>query len=123
MPILHETTGQYQQDDLFGNTPNPNRGPAPGVRNSDPISSRLALDKITQNGQRLEASNKILRFLREHPDEAFTYKEIAQRIGHDPVDTMRRLNDLRHDHLVKNPSKRACSTNGNLMLTWRAARL
>lgn len=94
-----------------------------GFRSTDPISSKLALDKITQNGQRLEVNNKILRFLREHADESFTYREIAQRIGHDAVDCMRRLNDLRHDHLVTNPFKRPCSTNGNLMLTWRAARL
>jgi hypothetical protein len=127
--ILHEKRADSpaSQDSLFDQpanaAQNPNRGPAPGVRNSDPISSKLAIDKITSNGRRLEVNNKILRFLREHPDREFTYKEIGLLIGHDPVDVMRRLNDLRHDHLATNPSKRACTTNGNLMLTWRAVRL
>lgn len=126
MKTISETNpdGQYSsQGAFFEEAPKPASNPNRGYRASDPISSMLALDKITQNGQRLEASNKILRFLRENPDQSFTYKELARSIDHDAVDVMRRLNDLRHDHLVTNPSKRACTTNGNLMLTWKAARL
>jgi len=123
MPILHETASQYQQDDLFGPTPNLNRGPAPGVRNSDDVTSRLAIDQVTQSGKRLEVNNKILRFLRQHPGRSFTYRELGRLIGHDAVDCMRRLNDLRHDGLVEKRGRRECSINGNLMTCWAAKRL
>lgn len=124
--ILHENTVDSLdgQGSLFDKaakaTENPNRR---GFRVSDPITSRLAFEKLQRNGSCLKVNNDILRFLRSHPSEAFTYSEVAQAIRHDQTDTMRRLNELRHDHLVTNPSKRPCRVNGNKKLTWKAAPL
>jgi hypothetical protein len=92
----------------------------PLARSSDPVTSHQAVEQITRSGHRASLNQSVLAFLRSS-GEAFTYRELAARIGEtDAVSVMRRLNDLRRSGSVEKCGERNCSINGNLMTLWRA---
>jgi hypothetical protein len=108
-----------KQPSLFGDHTKPRAAHRQAVRNTDDVTSRFAIDKITNSGYRASVNQRIFAFLHQ-ADRALTYREIARAIDHDAVDVMRRLNDRRIDGQVEKCGQRHCTVNGNLATLWRA---
>lgn len=96
----------------------------PAYRRSDPESSAVAAASVAGAQQQSEC-RAILEVLRA-AKFPMTYREVhaalAGRIA-EPVEVMRRLDNLRTDKLVRSIAtfKRRCSVSGKLVQTWVAA--
>ena len=91
------------------------------VRATDPETSVLAAQRHLRSGKASAHRSIVLRLVREH--EGSTYMELwaAQaepRAIENPVEVMRRLNDLVKLGLVVKGPERACRVNGNRKTTW-----
>lgn len=90
---------------------------APVSRFSDPASSHAAASEQDASGRRNEHARVVLHVVRNMP--GLTYREIARRLQHlEPVEIMRRLNDLAHAGEVERGAQRKCNASGRLALTW-----
>lgn len=87
----------------------------PASRRSDPDTSASAI--ANHRGREANAM-RVWWAAKEHPNS--TYRELARFAGLDPVETMRRLNDLSKKRMVNKGAARTCTTNGNRMATWTA---
>lgn len=90
---------------------------APASRFSDPSSSHSAAAEHDESGRRNEHASAVLSIV--HGSPGLTYREISARLRHlEPVEVMRRLNDLAHAGAVQRGAQRKCNASGRLALTW-----
>jgi len=90
---------------------------APLTRFSDPSSSHLAASEQIASGRQNDHARAVLAVILDQP--GLTYREIARRLPHlEPVEVMRRLNDLTHCGLAERGEQRECSQSGRKALTW-----
>ena len=92
----------------------------PIARTSDPVTSHVAAQGVTESGSRATHCAAVLEvlLLAPHP---LTYREIAARLPKlEAVEVMRRLNDLRHESppRVVQLDKRECQVSGRPAMTW-----
>lgn len=96
----------------------------PLARTSDPMPSHIAAAEMLGNPSRESECAAILDALRTS-FLPLTYREafvrLRGRIG-EPVEVMRRLNDLRFAGLVTNGETRRCAESGRPAQTWAAVR-
>lgn len=85
----------------------------PASRNTDADTSHAA---IANHTGRERNAQKVWFAVRDN--DRMTYRELANVCGLDPVEVMRRLNDLHRSGMVHKAEPRLCSTNGNRMTTW-----
>ena len=83
------------------------------ARRSDPITSKIAA-RINHDAHRVEVFAALVKH------DGLTYRELAQHTTLDPVETMRRLGDLRGRGIAFHGPKRICKVCGHLCLTWTA---
>ena len=88
----------------------------PAARTTDPDTAHEAIARHSASGARSTNAERVLAVMR--PGHAETFREIALRCGMDPVETMRRLNDLRCAGLVEVGPKRECRIARTRMQTW-----
>ena len=88
-------------------------------RRTDPDTSSAAA--IQHEGSGKAASNRelVLSYVRTFPGK--TSSELAILTGLERHEAARRLADLKHIGEVYQGDRRACSTNGNFMMTWLPA--
>lgn len=86
------------------------------ARKSDPVTSHSAAECVEASGVAAQRRAAITESLRRNPEQ--TFREIAADIQVDPVEVMRRLNDLERARLVEKVGIRTCGT-GRAMTTWR----
>ena len=89
----------------------------PASRNTDPNSSHLAADDITQSGVRARQQRMVLNAVRRWP--GLTSRELAARMNICRYVTGRRLSEL-SPVFVTRPEKatRACTVTGRLAVDW-----
>lgn len=93
----------------------------PTARRHDQITSHLAGAEHTASGQRAAHAERVVALLRSHYQPA-TYRELAAHLPDmEPVEVMRRLNDLAHAGLVLRGNHRTCRVSGRAAMTWEAA--
>ena len=88
----------------------------PIARTTDPDTSHEAAARHSASGARSTNAQRVLAAML--PGQPETFREIALRCGLDPVETMRRLNDLRCAGLVEVGPKRECRIARTRMQTW-----
>ncbi len=81
-----------------------------------PATSIEALGQHEASGNRLSNRALVLKEVRRKQGQ--TYKEIAAKIGLEPVETMRRLGDLLDAEIVDHSDVRECKECGNKCFTW-----
>ena len=92
----------------------------PTARRHDPATSHLAGYEHTRSGQRAAHAERVLCMVRTHPGSS--YRELAGTLPDmEPVEVMRRLNDLAHAGLVSRGTQRTCRVSGRAAITWEAA--
>ncbi len=95
----------------------------PLARTSDPMPSHVAAAEMLGSPKRETECAAILDALRTS-FLPLSYREVwtrlRGRIG-EPVEVMRRLNDLRFSGLVTNGETRRCQESGRPAQTWKAA--
>lgn len=95
----------------------------PRSRRSDPKASRAAAAAVAGAQQQSECA-AILDALRTS-FLPLTYREVHARLKGriaEPVEVMRRLDDLRNAGLVTNSITRRCGESGRLAQTWEVVR-
>lgn len=95
----------------------------PRSRRSDPPTSRAAAADVAGAQQQSECA-AILDALRTS-FLPLTYREVHARLKGriaEPVEVMRRLDDLRIAKAVTNSTPKRCSESGRLAQTWEAVR-
>lgn len=93
-------------------------GYIPMFSRTDPRTSRLAAEKMTESGAAELQRNKCLERIRLEP--GLTAAELAKNIGLERHAPSRRLPELREMGLVRNGETRVCSVTGNRSITWYA---
>lgn len=95
--------------------------PPPRARNSDPETSHAAAERHERTGIAATRRLMIEKEVTLRPNQ--TYREIARAVGLDPVETMRRLNDLEVRGLVAKGPVRECTVSPikSRCATWRPA--
>lgn len=85
-------------------------------RNTDPVTSYMAADKVEREGtaetQRQKCYAEVARM------EGQTSAEIAKRLEVDRYTPSRRLPELRDAGIVQNGNHRKCMVTGNKSMTW-----
>lgn len=88
----------------------------PHARNTDPITSHLAGDEVTQSGRRQSQINKVTAMVRAR--EGLTSAELAKANEADRYMVARRLPDAL---AVMKGDPRQCNISGRLAVTWWVA--
>jgi predicted HTH transcriptional regulator len=103
-----------KQESLFENK-------QPLARNTDPVTSALAGQAITEDGTRDVHKSKVLKALKEEP-LSVTSRELSVRMDMDRHEVARRLSDLKVDGLVCQAGKRVCTASKKRLqcVTWKA---
>ena len=93
--------------------------PPARARTSDPETSHAAAERHERTG--VAASRRLLIEKEVTLRPGQTYREIARAVGLDPVETMRRLNDLELRRIVAKGPVRECtvSTIKSRCSTWQ----
>jgi len=98
----------------------------PIARTTDPSPSHEAAAKITASGQRDDHATIVLGVMQRNPD-GLTYVELwrectegEKAILREPVEVMRRLNDLVKSGAATKGELRECSVKRVKMTTWIA---
>ena len=86
------------------------------TRNSDPESSHLAGEEITQSGTRQNQCDAVFDAVQKMPRA--TARELAEAFDLDRYAVSRRLADLCHQGLVRKSSSRKCDIGQRLSCTW-----
>lgn len=92
----------------------------PIARNSDPVTSHLAAQEITEEGIRQTQAEIVLETIRQYPGH--TSFELSRLCSLDRYQTERRCSDLKdpkNGALVKQCEKKICDISGRLAVTWR----
>lgn len=89
----------------------------PIARASDPVTSHLAAEHVTQSGIRSRQQHAVLAIVKLYPGR--TSQELA-RYGIDRYALARRLPELDDAGLVRRGEMRRCSVSGRQALTWWA---
>lgn len=87
----------------------------PIARASDPATSHLAAEHITQSGMRSRQQHAVLALLKLYPGR--TSQELA-RYGIDRYALARRLPELESAGLARKGDARRCDISGRQALTW-----
>ena len=90
--------------------------PPPNYRKSDPLSSMLAGDEVTNNGVRQNQCDAVFEAVQKSPRR--TARELAEEFGIDRYAVSRRLADLAHQGLIRKSSSRTCEIGKRLSCTW-----
>jgi len=85
-------------------------------RNTDPISSHIAEEKITRSGVRGKQAMRVYGVLLEH--NGSTSKELSQYLGGDRYMASRRLPDLEKAGMVVRGEMRTCTVCNQKCVTW-----
>ena len=89
----------------------------PASRRTDPNTSKRAEREFTKSGARKSQAERVLAVIRSVPGE--TYSEIAWHAQLQPIQVMRRLNDLEKAGLIHKSDQRKCRVTGSVCSTWR----
>jgi len=90
--------------------------PPPNYRKSDPLSSMLAGDEVTESGTRQNQCDAVFDAVQKMPRA--TARELAEAFNLDRYAVSRRLADLCHQGLVRKSSSRKCDIGKRLSCTW-----
>ena len=94
---------------------------SPLARNTDPITSDIAAEKLVASGkhnfQKTQTYNALKRY-KQRKDENPTSAELAYFSGLDRYMVARRLPDLQKNGLVRKVDRRVCSVTTNPAVTW-----
>jgi hypothetical protein len=88
----------------------------PASKNSDPSTSKIADEKITQSGKRESRAYYWAKQVQEFPE--LTSSELAAITSGDRYECAKRLTDARNLKLVRNGERRLCKVTNNLAMTW-----
>lgn len=90
----------------------------PAARATDPVTSHMAAENLTQSGVRCKQQAEVLSAI--WCNEGCTAHELAKRTGLDYYKIMRRGAELRLAGVVKENrfDKRRCTVSGRMALTW-----
>lgn len=91
-----------------------------GARNTDPITSHLAIEALTSSGVRFRHQDLVRDIVQTLPGKtAAEYAAELQNLGHslDHHQVQRRLSEL-DQSAVKKSDRRKCSVKGTSMCTW-----
>ena len=91
------------------------------ARHTDPATSHAAAAQTEASGVAESRRAKILASLKNYPGQM--YRELAKAVKLDPVECMRRLNDLERASLVRKGKARICTADksfANACSTWHA---
>ena len=86
------------------------------TRNSDPESSHLAGEQITESGTRQTQCDAVLDAVQKMPRA--TARELASTFDLDRYMVSRRLADLCYTGKVRKAASRECEVGGRLSCTW-----
>ncbi len=86
-------------------------------RSSDPESSHLAGESITQSGNRQTQCDAVLDVVSKTPNS--TARELAEYYNIDRYMVSRRLADLCNANLVRKAKSRICDIGNRLSCTWK----
>jgi hypothetical protein len=86
---------------------------------TDPPTSHAAGERYTNSGRRESMSARVLDVLRAS-SIPLTFREVAQGMGADRHEVMKRLGDLRRRGLAEHCPEGASSISGEECITWRA---
>ena len=89
----------------------------PHSKNTDPITSHLAGDKITKTGKRQRQVELVAGLVQENPNK--TSAELAALSGYDRAMIARRLPDAEGTYIERG-EKRICTVKNTLGQTWVA---
>ena len=93
----------------------------PLARNTDPITSDIAAEKLVASGQHNIQKTQVYAALKQYKlakDRNPTSAELAQFSGLDRYMVARRLPDLQKNGLVRKVDRRVCSVTTNPAVTW-----
>lgn len=88
----------------------------PASRTTDPLSSHLAEQEVTESGARAIQCRKVYSALRRAPGS--TSAELAKAFDIDRHCVARRLPDLADSGYITRSDQRKCMVTGRLSLTW-----
>lgn len=94
----------------------------PAARATDPESSHLAAEEITESGVRQQQIGQAITAVRDHPGS--TSRELAELTGLDRYMLGRRLSDAAATGAIRKGGKdemRVCQVSNRLALTWHPA--
>ena len=88
----------------------------PAYRKTDPVTSRIASDRVTRSGTRQTQANAVLDAVRRFPGS--TAVELSKAAGIERYAVSRRLPELeRNGFIVRGPA-RMCAIRHAMMVTW-----
>lgn len=85
-------------------------------RTTDPVTSRLAGDRIIQSGKAEGLMRQLIKYVTSHPGH--TAGEIADVFGIERSEANKRLADARRLKELVNGTDRICMVKGSMMMTW-----
>src|SRR5688572_6955811 len=87
------------------------------ARQRDPITSKMAAQKMNDSGAAVDDAYVVRMYLRDHPDS--TYRELSRYIGKwEDAHVMKRLDTLNKRGQAVKTGKRECAVSGNYCTTW-----
>ena len=88
----------------------------PAARNTDPVTSHLAAQAVTESGSRQSHNQQCLKEVRKNPGASSA--KIAKATGLDRHEAARRLSDLNGISVEKGEPARCKLCKGKLCVTW-----
>jgi len=88
----------------------------PASRTTNPVTSAMAENEVTDSGARARQAEKVLRLVEQN--DGYTSAELAVMGGVDRHMVARRLPDLQHNNLVKKGGRRRCNIGNRQATTW-----